>query len=254
MKYDMADLAYYAGTQQYAALSAANSVRFDSIKLGTDGRFYLTRYSQGKDATGYQIVDLTNAFTTTIVRIRRKMVAYDETGSISVASHEYDRRNDMVPLSTDETMTEKQAKDKYTNIKVRLVLFLALPTGIAKLEVSGGSLYNKTDTDLRLYNYLQSYEANDHCFSATTYIKSKYVENEDTGSYYNMTFARGDAHSEEMLDKVGDTIIALKLAIDQYDAETRKYSPIFSSNKKESDDVVTPAMVDANADYSDIPF
>ena len=223
-------LAVMAGTNAYKGGHVGGS-QYDTITLGKDGKFYLAYYSQPKDQREDPIV-LGTEFTFTILKIRQKFIYWKDNTKV-LESVEYDAGADLIDTNKGK-MTEKDAKciDGFTDeekpkpigAKVSRVIYAKYKDGIVKLQVTGGSLYNPDDTEnLRLLNYLQSFEGDDHVFMFETTVKTlehEYEYNDEDKKTYHMTFAQGKASD---LEAVGALLTKLVVELPENDASALKW-------------------------------
>lgn len=263
LNFNIADLAAYAGDEEYKGLPVTTNM--DELKLGTDGKFYVTHYSGEKTDGAWPIDDMGESVEVVVLKVRRKIEKWDNHEMV-VASHEYSSRTAKVKVAVkngDEVeeyeMTEKEAKEKY-GAKVPIILYvMVVSTGtVVKLKVTGQSLYNPDDTEsLRLYSYLQTFEGEQHSFMFVTKLVAKVSgASEDGKPYYNITFVRGDELDVERLNRVGGLIVGLKTTLDEADKVAAKRSPIYK--KKDKEDWSAPVKKieypTEDIDVDDIPF
>ncbi len=250
-------LAQMAGTNAYKGGHVGGS-SYDTITLGKDGKFYLSFYSQPKDQREDPIV-LGTEFIFTILKIRQKFIYWKDNTKV-LESVEYDADADLIDTNKGK-MTEKDAKciDGFTDeekpkpigAKVSRVIYAKYKDGIVKLQVTGGSLYNPDDTEnLRLLNYLQSFEGDDHVFMYETTVKALEHEYEYSGedkTTYHMTFAKGKASD---LEAVGTLLTKLVADLPENDASALKFLGYTKKAEAQYEGTETPAA----SEDSDEPF
>lgn len=249
--YETAQLAQLSGTEQYKNIPVGGQY-FDSIKLGKYGNFYLEHYSQQKDVREDPTL-LGDSFGATILKIRRKLIKWSDKVKV-LESVEYDAGAEEI-RTTAGTITEKQAKEQ--GAKVQLVLYALVGSDVAKITVTGGSLYNPDDdTDLRLYSYLQTFEGDDHVFTCVTTVSSKQHTYTDRDGFerqdYQMTFARNS--KIENMDAVGDALTSLAMTLVENDERDARF--LGSTGKSNTITTERPAVPssDENDDPDAIPF
>ena len=239
-----------AGTNAYKGGHVGNS-QYDTITLGKDGKFYLAYYSQPKDQREDPIV-IGSKVSLTILKIRQKFIYWKDNTKV-LESVEYDAGADLIDTNQGK-MTEKDAqciggltgeeKPKPIGAKVSRVIYAKYKDGIVKLQVTGGSLYNPDDTEnLRLLNYLQSFEGDDHVFMFETTVKAKEVEykNRETGkteTTYHMTFTKDKASD---LEAVGVLLTKLVAELPENDASALKFLGYTKKAEASYDGNDTPA-------------
>lgn len=216
--------------EQIAALSGSNAYKgghtggsyYDTITLGKDGKFYLAHYSQPKDKREDPSC-LGESVEVVIVKIRGKLTRW-ENNVQTLTSVEYDAGTDVIATTVGD-MSEKDAKGM--GAKKAVVLYVLRDGAIAKMTVSGGSLYNPEDTEsLRLYSYLQSFEGDDHTFMYKTIVTAKEVQYEYDGeakTTYHMTFTKGAENTPVELGAVGESLTVLVEELVDADARDLKF-------------------------------
>lgn len=191
------EIAQMSGTDKFKGGHVGGSY-YNTITLGKDGRFYKSFYSVAKDERP-DPESLGDSVTATIIKVRGKLIQW-ENNQKALESIEYDAGVETVP-TTKGDLSEKEAKE--LGAKKQLVVYALHDGDIAKITVSGGSLYNPNDDEnLRLYSYLQSFEGDEHSFMVETEIKS--IENEyefdgETKTNYHMTFKAGKKSDLELV-------------------------------------------------------
>jgi hypothetical protein len=212
------EIAVLAGTNAYKGGNVGGAY-YDTVTLGKDGKFYLSFYSQEKDKREDPAC-LNESFDMVILKVRSKLIQWENSTKV-LESVEYDAGAEQVATTAGD-LTEKQAKDR--GAKVNKIIYGLYKGKPVKLTVSGGSLFNPDDDeDLRLYNYLQSFEADDHSFMYTTTVKAKSVEythEGETKSSYHMTFSKGKPSD---LQAVGASLTALVEELVDCDARDLKF-------------------------------
>ena len=252
-----------AGTNAYKGGHVGNS-QYDTITLGKDGKFYLAYYSQPKDQREDPIV-IGSKVSLTILKIRQKFIYWKDNTKV-LESVEYDAGADLIDTNKGK-MTEKDAKciDGFTDeekpkpigAKVSRVIYAKYKDGIVKLQVTGGSLYNPDDTEnLRLLNYLQSFEGDDHVFMYETTVKAKEVEykNRETGkteTTYHMTFTKDKASD---LEAVGVLLTKLVAELPENDASALKFLGYTKKAEASYDGSKAPDYPEDEINPEDIPF
>lgn len=93
------------------------------------------------------------------------------------------------------TGTYKELKSKYTNLKMRQIIYLLINDEVVKLEVKGKGLS-------ALFDYYPQFPGNEHIFQFVTKIGAIKKENKAI-EYYAMTFEKGEPSD---LEKVGPKI------------------------------------------------
>jgi hypothetical protein len=248
MAYTKQELDALSGAKAYQSQPVGGQY-YDTITLGKDGKFYLAHYSQPKDKRE-DAKSLDGAFTITIVKIRRKLTAW-ENNEKTLESVEYDAGATNI-LTTAGMMTEKDAKAR--GAKVGLVVYGLYNGKLVKMPVTGGSLYNPDDTThLRLYSYLQSFDESESVYDSETIVGAK--ENSYTDgagvarSNYQMVFKRGDKTAD--IEVVGGALTQLATDLPENDARDAKF--LGSSKPKSAADKVYDAL-DAPINPEDVPF
>lgn len=221
-------IAQLAGTDAYKGGHVGGSY-YDTVTLGKDGKFYLAFYSQEKDKRPDPFC-LGESFDFTILKVRSKLIQWENSKKV-LESVEYDAETAKIATTAGD-LTEKEAKER--GAKVSKVLYGTRDGKLVKLTVSGGSLYNPDDeVDLRLYNYLQSFEGDDHSFMYTTTVKAKAVEythEGETKSSYHMTFHKGKPSD---MQAVGTSLTALVEELADCDARDLKFLGFDNTKKTE---------------------
>jgi hypothetical protein len=259
-------LAQMAGTNAYKGGHVGGS-QYDTITLGKDGKFYLAYYSQPKDQREDPIV-IGSKVSLTILKIRQKFIYWKDNTKV-LESVEYDAGADLIDTNQGK-MTEKDAKciDGFTDetdeekpkpigAKVSRVIYAKYKDGIVKLQVTGGSLYNPDDTEnLRLLNYLQSFEGDDHVFMYETTVKAKEVEykNRETGkteTTYHMTFTKDKASD---LEAVGVLLTKLVAELPENDASALKFLGYTKKTEASYEGSKAPDYPEDEINPEDIPF
>jgi len=242
-----------SGTKAYQNTPIGGAY-YDTITLGKDGKFYLAHYSQPKDKREDPKC-LYGAFTMTILKIRRKLIAWSDSTK-TFESVEYDAGATDV-LTTAGTMTEKDAKNDY-EAKVSLIVYGIHNGTIVKMPVTGGSLYNPDDTaHMRLYSYLQSFDESESVYDFETIVGAKannYTDGAGVArSNYQMVFKRGEKAAD--MEVVGTALTKLMAELPENDARDAKF--LGSSKPKSEADKQFDAIGAAPAgeiDPNDVPF
>ena len=124
-----------------------------------------------------------------------------------------------------------------------------------KLQVTGGSLYNPDDTEnLRLLNYLQSFEGDDHCFMVETSVKAKEIDYSYSGedkTTYHMTFSKG---KESDLEAVGVLLTKLVAELPENDASALKFLGYTKKAEASYEGSKAPDYPEDEINPEDVPF
>ncbi len=248
MAYTAEQLRALSGQEDYASAPVGGSY-YDALAMGKDGNFYLTHYSAPKSERPDPTA-LGTSVTVPVLKMRRQFQRWsDADNAYDIKSVEYDASTPTV-ATTHGDMSEKQAKAQ--GAKVSIILYVLVNGKIAKLKVSGSSLYNPEDTEnLRLYTYLQSFDEGETLATFETNIKSvtrTYTNKEGVeASTVDMAFSRGKEVAD--LTAIGDALTAITTALPENDARDLKY--LGSSKPKTQAPSAYPAE-EINPD--DVPF
>jgi len=215
--------------QELSELSGENAVKsapryeLPQIRLNGQKGIFIKNY---KDEQGiYLQEEIGNELNGVILKIRRSCGAMtiDDNGDVEEIffSNEHNDWRDKVLLfhkdltkkkiktKLIDTGTYKELKSKYTNLKMRQIIYLLIGKDIFKLEVRGKGLS-------ALFDYYDKFSGNEHIFQFVTKIGAVKKENKAV-EYYAMTFEKGEkSNLDEVAPRIKEVAESIKKIEDFY--------------------------------------
>ncbi len=236
---------------------------------GNEGKFYITRFTKEKDASGKYLKEElgTTPLAMVFMKIRRKLTEFDGDGIVR-STIEHSTPNDQVTLFEARTNTMRKGiardfREEHEKMRTVQVVYCYNPDdgSVYKLNIKGMSLGSKEQPkgELSFYEYLSSYAENDHVYEYLTQIipctrKSK------MGQKYAMRFERGEKLNLEAFNKMGDELKRVYdniTLVDGYYKESAE-AKINKDSRREkvgnSEDVDTIEYPEDDINPDDIPF
>ena len=239
----------------------------NEIKInGTDGNFVKTLFTKPKDANGkYEDENLKEEVKVVFLKIRRKLTQFEKGRGLVRNTTEHSVPTDTVMMYGDDQQkgVAKDLRDKFPGLRTQQVIY-AIDTGskeIVRLIVKGASLgsENKAEGVMAFYDYLSSFGKDEHTWEYIT-VLTPAKEKSALGTYYCMSFGRGEKLSDAQLEKVSeamDEVCAHTDAEDEYNgakadkATTAPQKGYETFDEKDEDVIEYPSE---DIDASQIPF
>lgn len=258
------EMAVLSGEAEYKNRQVYST--FDELKIDKkNGEFVVTLFTQSKDSDGlYPQEKMGTQIEASILKIRHKLVEWGD-GEIIRKSNEYNAGAPSILLSTGERGKETELRKLCPALKLDIVLYLLIDGAIVKLTIPRNSLYSDNpDKPLRWYNYVQSFNDDEHTFDYITRLTldSEVVSDKngkESVTYYSIGFDRGDKLTEAQFEALGNRMRDLAGDLADYD---KKYGDSFYQKKEKKDDPLEKLQNDPNyptaekegINPDDIPF
>ena len=199
------------------------------------------------------------------LKIRRKLVERGGKGEIVRQTNEHNTVNDVVRLFTDRGPGQAPAReegiasdlrDQYQGLRTVQIVYALLLKGtgsaeLVRIPIKGASLGSeaKPESVMSFYQYLASF-ADEHIFRFVTRLGV--VKEQGQREYYAMTFERGEALSEQQMERVAEELRKVHDTTVRQDAYYQKAPTIETKPEEVTPDRVEYPEEDINPD--DIPF
>ena len=221
--------------EELAELSGEKSVRsapkyeLPQIRLNGQKGVFIKTY---KDEQGvYLNEEIGKEISGVVLKIRRSFGAMtiDDSGEVEeiyFSNEHNDWRDKALLFHKDltkkkvktmllDTGTFKELKSRYTNLKMRQIIYLLFGDDIVKLEVRGKGLS-------ALFDYYSKFTGKEHIFQFTTKIGTIKKENKAV-EYYAMTFEKGENSNMDVVPlKIREVIDNIKKSEDYYASQVPK--------------------------------
>ena len=230
--------------KKYAGDEGKKFIQVDAPEIrfnGEEGKF-VKNYKNGEDWTTEEYGKELKAV---VLRIRRKLSDFKN----KISSVEHQTPNDTIYLfGVKETGNARELRTKYQGLKTQQLLYsLNENDELIKVNVRGSSLgsENKPKDSIPLYEYLGSFEGNDHIWMYETKMIPK-EEKGKLGTYYAIHFERGEKLNEERMQIVGEKMKYLYEIFLKQDA--------FNNKIEEKKENVIDYEKEDTIDAKDVPF
>jgi len=243
------ELAKYAGEEHFM-----KAPKLTFTDMGLDGRTgeFFTNVKVGDKWAKKPLEN--DKLELVILRIRRKLSAWDDATETIISSSEHNTPSEIIPLwkgkKKIDSGTGYELRERHKELKTQhLVYCLYDNKDLIRLTVKGSSLGDKEKIKdiYGFYDYLNSFsrDKGEHIWMFKTSINKKLGKKGAT-VFYSMTFTKGEKLEEPMMLEVADKLKMLHTAFSASSLEAIKES------KKEIDE--TP-VIDLDSDKTDeIPF
>lgn len=231
--------------------SKAPEYKLNEISFnGKNGKFILREILKGKNSENkYDKKDLGSDLNCVFLKHRRILSSFKKVNGVNEikSTTEHSHKDDFVYLfGAKEKGVASQLREKYAELKTRQIVYAYVPElkEVVRLVVKGSSLGSnqKSKDVLGYYDYLSSFEKDEHCWQHITKLVPV-EETNDMGTYYAMSFIKSDKLDEEKIEKCVALIKEIHNYVTEYDAH---YAEM---NKKPVDQISED--VEANVDYDD---
>lgn len=238
----MEDLSQFTGEAGYkkAPILSLNQIALN----GKDGTFIKKLMLEGKGEDGkYQKQDLGNNIEVVFLKHRRRLFKYNAT-TRSLETNEHNTKADHVILyGTNEKGTAEAIREAHPELRTQQIVYAILvATGeVVRILVKGASLGSEKTAEgvMKYYDYLGSF-GDEHSYQYKTIIKP-IKEDGNMGSYYCMSFIRGEKLTEQQLEKVATAIKETHASIVKMDEYYRSKNPIEATTEIDAARGVAPA-------------
>lgn len=238
----------------------------DEISLnGTQGKFFLTRFTQQKDATEKYAKEEIGSGPLSLVfmKVRRKLTEFDGDGLVR-STNEHTSPSDTVSLFAPgmgvEKGTAKALREKYKDMRTTQIVYAYDPVKKVsyKVNIKGMSLGSQDQPkgELSFYEYLSSFTEDEHFYEYITNLVVAQRPGKMGSPLFALHFVKGEALSDDVYAEVAEELKRIHnniTAVDAYYNESTPSSTVTVTNNKEMNlDEIEYPEDDLNPE--DIPF
>lgn len=203
------------------AFKKAPVLNLNQIALnGKTGSFTKKLMLDEKDTDGkYQKQDLGKDIEVVFLKHRRRLFKFNAT-TRSLETNEHSTKSDRVMLyGPNEKGTAEELREKYPELRTQQIVYAILvSTGeVVRILIKGASLGSeKTEKGvMKYYDYLGSF-GDEHSYQYKTILKPV-EETGNMGSYWCISFVRGEKLTDTQLEKVTTSIKEIHAEITKMD-------------------------------------
>lgn len=222
------------GAGNYGGRFKVSEITFN----GDKGTFYYRQKDAEKDAEGkYPKEDLGKGLDVVFMKIRRKLSVYKKSGGMS--TNEHNTKADFVVLyGGKDKGTANEIRERHQELRTQQLVYSFFPTKkeVVRVVIKGASLGSETKKKevLKFYDYLQTFKGDDHVHEFFTKLIP--VEEEGPkGTYFAMSFVRGEKLTEVQQEKVNERIEELHNAIEASDAAFKQKMSVGGTSSDPTD-------------------
>lgn len=248
------ELSKLAGEEHYMRVPRIN---YPTVRMnGNKGVFFKNVPPTERDGK-YTKEDLGGLFRGVILRVRRRLS--DFSGGYQTNEHDSSKQNVVLFQKGKKVDSGDYVymREKYQKLKTEQVLYVLFGKDVYKLIVAGASLMrgdSKPATSIPFYEYLGSFDKSkdEHVFQYYTDF-NPVEETGKLGTYYAISFVRGDKLNDAEMEIVADKLKQLATQIQSNDTsvhEDRKES----IEQPDAEEELPTIQVEEGITVEDIPF
>lgn len=241
----MEDLSHLTGESNY---KKAPIIKLNQVQLnGKTGKFVKKLMLDAKGDDGkYVKQEIETPLTVVFLKHRRRLFQYSKTER-SLETNEHTHKDERVMLyGPNEKGIASELREKYPGLRTQQIVYAMLAGGeVVRVLIKGSSLGSEATAKgvMKYYDYLSSFGKDEHSYQYKTILKPV-EEAGDLGSYWSISFERGEKLPDDAMERVGAKIKEVHAAVTEMDEYYKQ---------KNADEIIKENLIAPTVEDIDIP-